>query len=209
MKRPPFPTCLFVDIGGVLLSDGWDKAARAFAAQTFHLDPDELEERHHLTFESFEIGKLTLAQYLNLVVFDRPREFTAAQFRTFMFDRSTAHVDMIGLTTRLKARYGLRVVVVSNEARELNAYRIRQFHLGRLADFFISSCFVGLRKPDPAIFRLALDLAQVRASRVVYLENTPMFVQIAEELGITGILHTDFASTRTQLAALGLSEEGR
>jgi len=112
---------------------------------------------------------------------------------------------MIELVARLKRRYALRVVVVSNEARELNAYRIRQFKLGRVVDCFVSSCFVHVRKPDVDIFRLALDLAQVPAGQVVYLENTAMFVQIAEGLGIRSVLHKDYRSTRKRLAALGLT----
>jgi len=111
---------------------------------------------------------------------------------------------MLDLVAQLKAQHGLKIVVVSNESREVNAYRIRTFKLDRLVDTFISSCFVGMRKPDVAIFRLALDLAQTAPSQAVFLDNTPMFVQIAENLGMRGILHADAESTRTKLAALGL-----
>lgn len=111
---------------------------------------------------------------------------------------------MLELVGSLKARYGLKIIVVSNESRELNAYRIRQFKLDQFVDAFISSCFVHLRKPDVDIFKLALDVAQTPARQIVYIENTPMFVQIAEGLGIQGILHTDCKSTRAKLSALGL-----
>jgi putative hydrolase of the HAD superfamily len=113
---------------------------------------------------------------------------------------------MLALVTRLKARYGLKVAVVSNEGRELNAHRIRAFQLDKFVDFFVSSSFVHIRKPDVEIFRLALDMAQVETRQVVYLENTPMFVQVAEGLGIRSILHTDYQSTSAKLAALGLAE---
>ncbi len=102
----------------------------------------------------------------------------------------------------------MKIAVVSNEARELNAHRIRKFKLGGIVDFFISSCFVHVRKPDADIFRLTLDIAQVPAGQVVYIENTPMFVQIAEGLGIRSILHTDYRSTCAQLASLGLQNDG-
>jgi putative hydrolase of the HAD superfamily len=114
---------------------------------------------------------------------------------------------MIDLFTRLKVRHGLKITVVSNEAREVNAYRIRTFQLGGLVDSFISSCFVHLRKPDAEIFRLALDISQAPARQVVYVENTPMFVQVAEDLGIRSILHTDYQSTRAKLASIGLHSE--
>ena len=86
----------------------------------------------------------------------------------------------------------------------MNAYRIRQFKLDGFVDAFISSCFVHLRKPDADIFRLALDIAQVPARQIVYIENTALFVQIAERLGIPSILHTDCQSTAAKLAAFGL-----
>jgi putative hydrolase of the HAD superfamily len=104
---------------------------------------------------------------------------------------------------------GLKIVVVSNESRELNAFRIRTFGLAKFVDSFISSCFVGLRKPDANIFQLALDIAQTPAHQVLYIENTPMFVQIAESIGIKSILHTDCESTRAQLASLGVTERDR
>ncbi len=121
-----------------------------------------------------------------------------------MFEQSKPYPEMIELVMHLKAKYGLKIAVVSNEARELNAYRIRRFKLDRLVDSFISSCFIHLRKPDADIFRLALDICQAPARQIVYIENTPMFVQIAEGLGIRSILHTDYRSTCAKLALFGL-----
>lgn len=123
-----------------------------------------------------------------------------------MLAQSKPYPPMIELIRKLKAKYGLKVVVVSNEGRELNAYRIRKFKLDRFVDTFVSSCFVHLRKPDAEIFRLALDISQVPTPQIVYVENTPMFVQIAEGLGIRSIFHTDYSSTRAKLASLGLHD---
>jgi putative hydrolase of the HAD superfamily len=124
-----------------------------------------------------------------------------------MFAQSKAFPEMIELVAKLKLKLGLKVAMVSNEARELNAYRIERFSLDRLADCFISSCFVHIRKPDADVFRLALDIAQVKPARVVFIDNTPMFVQIAEGLGIQGIVHTDCKSTRAKLSLFGLNAE--
>jgi HAD superfamily hydrolase (TIGR01509 family) len=197
-------THLFLDIGGVLLTNGWDHHARKRAAINFKLKFSDIEDRHHLIFEIYEKGKITLEEYLNLVVFYQKRSFTRAQFRRFMFAQSKPYSEMIEMVTQLKVRHGLKIVVVSNEARELNAYRIRTFKLNRFIDFFISSCFVHIRKPDKEIFRLALDIAQAEPQKVLYIENTPMFVEIAEGLGIRSILHTDYKSTCTKLASFGL-----
>ena len=153
-------------------------------------------------------GKLTLDDYLGRVVFHQERPFTRAQFRTYMFAQSQPYPEMIALVAQLKVRYGLRIVVVSNEGRELNEHRIRAFKLNEFVDSFISSCFVHIRKPDAAIFRLALDIAQVPAQQVIYLENTPMFVQIAEGMGMHSVLHADYTSTCAKLATLGLRQDG-
>lgn len=198
-------SALFLDIGGVLLTNGWDHYARELAAKTFSLDLEEMEERHRLTFDTYEVGKLTLAQYLNRVVFYEQRPFTFDQFRQFMFDQSKPLPGMIEFVRGLKARHGLKIAVVSNEGRELTEYRIRHFKLDEFVDFFISSCFVHFRKPDEDIFRVALDIAQTPPDRVIYIEDRPMFVQVAASLGIRAIHHVDTATTRSALAAFGLS----
>ncbi|HEY3931079.1 MAG TPA: HAD family phosphatase [Verrucomicrobiae bacterium] len=205
MKKTISITTLFLDVGGVLLTNGWDHQARRLAAKKFGLDLDEMEDRHHLTFDTYEEGKLTLDEYLSRVVFYQKRSFSRAQFRNFMFAQSKPFPEMIEMVRRLQSKYGLKIAVVSNEGRELNAHRIQTFKLNSFVDFFISSCFVHFRKPDEDIFRMALDIAQVPPSRVVYIDDRPMFVQIAKSLGIHGIHHTDYKSTRAKLAAFGLS----
>ena len=195
---------LFLDIGGVLLTDGWNHESRRLAAEKFRLDLNEMEERHHLTFDTYEVGKLTLEEYLNRVVFYKKRSFTPADFRKFMFEQSKPLPEMINFVCRLKKRHQLKVAVVSNEGRELTLHRIRAFHLDEFVDFFISSCFVHFRKPDSDIYHLALDVAQVPPDQVVYIEDRPLFVQVAVRLGIHGIHHTDYPSTRDRLVELGL-----
>jgi len=204
MKKATAITCLLVDVGGVLLTNGWDHHARRRAAKNFQLPWAEMEERHRLVFETHEEGKLTFEEYLGWVVFYQKRSFTRDQFRRFMFAQSKPYPKMIDLVARLKIRHDLKVAVVSNESRAVNAYRIRKFKLDRLVDTFVSSCFVHIRKPDVEIFRFALDIAQAPAQHVVYIENTPMFVQIAEGLGIRSVLHTDYKSTCAKLASFGL-----
>ena len=204
MKRAIPVRTMFLDIGGVLLTDGWGRHARKQAVTHFKLEAAEMEDRHQLTWNTYQAGKFTLDEYLGQVVFYKKRPFTRAQFRRFMFAQSKPYPEMIDLVARLKARYGLKIAVISNEGRELNAYRIRKFKLDGFVDFFISSCFVHLLKPDADIFRLALDVAQVPALKVVYIENTPMFAEIAEGLGIRSILHTDYNSTSEKLASYGL-----
>ncbi len=207
----PAIRCLFLDVGGVLLSNGWDHLARRRAADHFHFTPAEaarVEARHQILFETFELGKLTLDDYLQRTVFESPRPFGPDELRRFMFEQSTPHASMLALCAHLKARHELKIVVVSNESRELNAHRIERYGLTALVDAFVSSCFVHMRKPDPEIFRLALDVAQVPAENVVYIDDVPLFVEIAGALGIRGICHSDVAITAARLAARGLEGPG-
>ena len=200
-------TALFLDLGGVMLTNGWDRKSREAAAKKFNLDLDELNDRHRMTFDTYESGKLSLEEYLQRSVFYTDRPFTMEQFRSFMFAQSVAYPEMIDLIKGLKARYNLNIAVVNNEGRELNEYRIKTFFLNEFVDFFISSCFVHFRKPDADIWKIALDIAQVPREEVVYIDDRPMFVQVAEGLGLKGIIHNykNIGATRDALAALGLS----
>src|SRR5262249_16454094 len=122
MKKAQSITTLFLDVGGVLLTNGWDQHARELAAQTFHLDRKEMDSRHNLTFDTYEIGKLTLDEYLKRVVFYEKRPFSQSQFQKFMFERSQPYPEMIAYVCKLKTRYKLKIAVVSNESRELTVY---------------------------------------------------------------------------------------
>ncbi len=187
-----------------MLTNGWDRQARARAAQQFQLDHEELHERHHLTFDTYEVGKLSLNEYLERVVFYEQRSFSRQEFREFMFAQSQALPEMMALARRLKQLNQVRVAAVSNEGRELTEHRIATFGLAEIFDFFISSCFVHYRKPDADIYRVALDIAQAQPSEVVYIDDRSMFVDVASGLGIHGVCHQSCAATRVRLMAFGL-----
>lgn len=206
MNQPiPIPIkALFLDIGGVLLTNGWDRKARALAARQFGLDLDELNERHHLTFDTYESGKLSLDEYLDRIVFYEAKPFSREVFRAFIMAQSQPYSEMIRLVQELKRQYGLKLIAVNNEGRELNDYRIHQFGLNGFIDAFVSSCYVHFRKPDADIFRLALDVAQVPAGQVVYIDDRKMFVEVAGSLGMHCLHHTHEEATRKRLANLGL-----
>ncbi|MGD0574039.1 MAG: HAD family phosphatase [Anaerolineales bacterium] len=198
-------TTLFLDIGGVLLTNGWDRNARTRAAAKFGLDCDEMNERHQLTFDTYEEGKLSLDEYLNRVVFYQERSFSREEFKGFMYAQSQPFPEMIELMRGLKTQHGLQVAAVNNEGRELSVYRAQQFKLGTFIDFFVSSCFVHYRKPDADMYRIALDIAQASPHQVVYIDDQPMFIEVAQGLEIRGILHQGYETTREALEAMGLS----
>jgi putative hydrolase of the HAD superfamily len=201
----PTITTLFLDVGGVLLTNGWDHDQRQQAAAKFGLDYEEMSDRHHLTFDTYENGKLGLEEYLRRVVFYKDRSFSMDEFRQFMFGLSQPLPGMIDLFKALKAEYKLKIAVTSNEGRELALYRVDQFKMTRFVDFFLFSGFIHLRKPDTDFYQMALDIAQVLPHNVVYIDDRAMLVDVARAMGIRGIVQKSLEETRSELAELGLS----
>jgi putative hydrolase of the HAD superfamily len=197
-------TTLFLDFGGVLLTNGWDHNARRQAAKFFNLDYEDMEQRHNLTFDTYEEGKLSLHEYLQRVVFYEKRLFSPDEFHKFMYSVSRPFSEMINLVRDVKALNRLKVVGVSNEGRELAVYRIKTFNMREYIDAFVCSAFIHTRKPDVDFYRIALDISQVAPEEVVYLDDRSMFVDVARSLGINGIHHTDYHTTRKVLVEMGL-----
>src|SRR5262249_37729516 len=196
---------LFLDVGGVLLTNGWDSKVRRALAEHFHLDLADFEARHHLTFDTYESGKISFDVFLERTVFYKPRDFTPADFKKFVSDYTKPFPEMIELMSRIKEKHNLKVAVVSNEGRELTFDRVQRFNLKSFVDFFIVSSFVHLRKPDTDIYQLALDVAMLQPREVAYIDDRAMLVGVASGLGIIGIQHTDIESTKKRLAELGLT----
>ncbi len=206
MNRPEKITTLFIDIGGVILENGWDRNKRRRASEIFGFDLDEMNERHHLTFDTYEQGKLSLDEYLNRTIFYVQRPFSREELKAFMLE-TNSYPPMIDLVCRLKKSYGLKTAVVSNEGRELTVHRVSQYRLSEFIDFFICSCFVHLRKPDEEVYRLALDVAQVTPEEVIYIDDRKMFVEVAQTFGLKGIHHQGYDSTARLLASYGLEDD--
>ncbi|NII27663.1 HAD family phosphatase [Pseudoflavitalea sp. X16] len=196
---------LFLDMGGVILTNGWGQASRRQAAEKFSLDFNEMNERHKLAFDAYEAGKMTLHEYLQMTVFYTPRPFTPEVFTEFMYQQSQPLPDMLQFVQQLKAKYGLKVIALNNEGRELNDYRIRTFGLDRFIDAFVSSAFVQLRKPDIAIYKLALDIAYTKPAEALYFDDRLLFIEAARSLGINGVHHTSVENTRQELLQYGMN----
>jgi putative hydrolase of the HAD superfamily len=193
---------VFLDIGGVLLSNGWGHESRQKAAQTFMLDYTEMNALHNFIFNVYEINSITLNEYLDRVVFDQPRDFTKEDFKTFMFGQSVELPEMLPWLKKWKQNCGFRIISINNEGRELNDFRIKKFDLHQCFDAFISSCEVGMRKPDPGIFTLAMGIAQVSPEECIYFDDRPMLVQAAQKLGIRSFHHSGFSTTKRILEDL-------
>jgi putative hydrolase of the HAD superfamily len=193
---------IFLDIGGVLLSNGWGHQSRQKAAQKFGLDFEEMNTLHNFIFNVYEINSITLDEYLDRVVFNHPRDFTKEDFKTFMFAQTVELPEMLSWLKEWKQNCGFHIISINNEGRELNDFRIKRFGLHECFDAFISSCEVGMRKPDPGIFALAMGIAQVNPEECVYFDDRPMIVQAAQKLGIRSFNHTTFSATKNILEDL-------
>jgi len=198
---------LFLDVGGVLGTNGWGRDSRKLACQKFGLDEAEVDERHRMTFDAYEIGKLTLPQYLERTVFYKPRDFSQQDFIDFMISRSQPYADMIEFVSAIKKKYDLKITVVSNEGRELTLHRVEHFKLRDFVDAFVFSCFARFRKPDPDIFSLALNISLHPAERTLYVDDRSLFVEVAQGFGMQGCVHDhkNLDATRQVFAKNGLS----
>lgn len=199
-------TIIFSDIGGVVLTNGWDSQGRKRAVLFFELDQDEVNHRHDLYFPLLELGKINLDAYLEAVIFYKKRPFSKNEFLEFVYNQSQALPDIRDVYLTLKKKYGVKIYALSNESGELAHYRYRKFHLGALFDAYLVSAFIKLRKPDPEFYRFALDLAQKEPQDVIYIDDRPILVEAAQKLGLRSIVHVNAAATWGYLEQ-ALSEE--
>ena len=200
----PAIKAIFWDVGGVLLTDAWDHTQRADALAHFGLDQAEFQQRHEMLVSSFERGKISLDEYLDRTVFYRERSFTPEAFRGYMFSLSKPKADVLALAQGLAKSGKYFLSTINNESLELNLYRIQTFGLRDIFSLFVSSCFVGLRKPEDGIYRLALDLTQRAAEESCFLDDRPLNLEAAARLGMHVIAVQDAAQVRTELGKLGV-----
>lgn len=195
---------MFWDVGGVLLTNGWDRQARRQAVERFEIDADEFEDRHELVVADFETGRLSLDRYLEQTVFCRPRRFGPEDFKAFMFSQSQPYPERLAIVARCARSRKYLLGTLNNESTELNHYRIERFTLCEFFSLFISSCCVGLRKPDDAIYRLALDVTQCAPDRCLFIDDRLVNVESARKLGIRTIHYQDPDQLRGELQRLGI-----
>lgn len=197
-------TTLFWDLGGVLLSNGWDRETRQRACEHFKLDAEDVQDRHERIVNEFETGRMDLATYLEKTVFFEPRTFAPTDFKAFMFAQSHETPATLALVRRLRADGRYLLGAINNESLELNRYRIDRFRLREYLTLFFSSCFVGLRKPDTAIYRLALDVTQTPAEAAVFVDDRPINVEGARQAGMQTIRYCNPEQLHGCLAELGV-----
>jgi putative hydrolase of the HAD superfamily len=198
-------TTLLWDVGGVLASNGWDRYARASAVEHFSLDAAEFEARHQEAVADFETGRMSLRAYVGRVIFHRPRTFTTEAFIDFMLSCSQPFEDALAVARTVSASQRYLMAALNNESREINDYRIARFGLGDIFSLFFSSGYVGLRKPDPAIYRLALDVTRKAPAECLVIDDRPENIAAAVDLGMPVLHHLgDAAELKTRLGQAGI-----
>ena len=194
---------LFWDVGGVLLTNAWDHEERDRAAQKFQLQKADFETRHKEVVTPFEEGKITLDQYLERTVFYQPRTFSKDEFKSYMFSLSKPKTEVLEFARALAGK--CLMATINNESREMNDYRIKQFGLAQIFDLFVSSCYVGMRKPDEKIYRVALDVIQKAPDECCFIDDRPPNIEGAAKVGMQTVLMRDPLQLKRDLQALGVS----
>lgn len=200
-------TTLFWDIGGVVLTNGWDHEGRRTVAERFGLDYEELEHRHTPLLQDFECGRMPLEEYLKRTVFYTPRPFTLEEFRSAMTQLSAPLDDRLQILRAIADGGQHQMGMLNNESLELNQYRIRKFELRAYFDVFCSSCFLGARKPDEEIYRRALQIVQRDPGQCIFIDDRPENLEAPRRLGMYVIHCRETEQLRQELEFLGVSTE--
>jgi putative hydrolase of the HAD superfamily len=195
----------FFDIGGVVLSNGWDRAARRRAVEEFGLDAEEFEDRHEMVVHGWEMGQITMDDYVRRTVFYRRRPFTRDAFEAFLFGQSREYPEAMALVKQLAASGPWLVAALNNESLELNEYRIQRFGLRNVFSMFLSSCYLGVRKPDEKIYRLALQITQRDPAESVFIDDRDINLEAAARLGMRVIHYQNPAQLIEELEHLGIA----
>jgi putative hydrolase of the HAD superfamily len=200
----PFDVILF-DVGGVLLTNGWDHRERAVVAKQFSLDLTEFETRHAAHYDAWERDSVNVNAYLDTTVFYEPRSFSKEAFFDAICAQSVEIPDgALGVLHEVATTCNCIVGALNNEARETNDYRFEKFGLRDLFDVALSSCYLGLRKPETAIYKRALDIVGRPAERVLFIDDRAENVAGATGVGMKGIVFKGAGELRSELVGLGV-----
>lgn len=200
-------TTLFFDLGGVLLTNGWDRTSRRHCVESFGLDYEEFQDRHEFVADAFETGRLSIDEYLDRTVFYRERDFSREAFREGMLGESQPYPESLQVVADLAATGRYFLATLNNESRELNEARIEKFELDRYFQLFLSSGFLGVKKPDQAIYRLALQVTQRRPAECVFIDDRDLNLECAVTEGMRTVHYRSADQLKEELIALGIEIE--
>jgi putative hydrolase of the HAD superfamily len=181
-----------------------DHTQRTRLVEQFDLDGGDFEGRHQMLSAALDAGQLDLDQYLDRTIFYRPRAFGKQEVRDFMYAQSEALPGSLALMARLAQARKVFLATLNNESRELNLYRIEKFGLRNYFSVFFSSCYLGVSKPHPQIYRLALDLSQRQPEECVFIDDRSLNLECARRLGLHTIQFLNAGQLEGDLRTLGV-----
>ena len=190
---------IFFDIGGVLGSNGWDREQRARAVAKFNLEPEDFQCRHEEVIGAWEEGRITMEDYLDTAVFWEPRKFSREEFIEFMYSQSVANEAVIALARSLTKQARYTLMTLNNEADELNRHRIVKFGISEIFEAFLSSCWLGVRKPMQKFYERGLGIAQAQPESTLFIDDREQNITPARKLGMNVILFQSASQLRSDL----------
>ncbi len=190
---------IFFDIGGVLGSNGWDREQRGHAVERFGLSADDFQCRHEEVVAEWEEGRITIDEYLDIVVFHSPRSFSRRAFVDYMFAQSVPNEPVVDLARALTRESRFTLMTLNNEADELNRHRIAKFGLSDVFEAFLSSCWLGVRKPTQRFYSRALAIAQADPGSSLFIDDRDQNLAPASALGMVPILFNSAEQLRSDL----------
>ena len=198
-------TTIFFDVGGVLLTDGWNHLARQKAAENFGLDLKDFETRHAPLADALDTGKISVNDYIDKVIFYKERSFSKIDFYDFMKEQSVPIPGTLDLVANLAAQEKYLLGTINNESVQLNLYRIEKFSLAQHFKLFFSSCFMGIKKPDSAIYERALQICQKKAAETIFIDDREANLVSPRNLKINTIHFENADQLKEELHKFGVS----
>jgi putative hydrolase of the HAD superfamily len=195
-------THIFFDIGGVLGSNGWDREQRERAVQKFDLNADDFQWRHEEVMGEWEEGRITLDEYLDIAVFHTSRSFSREEFVEFMYSQSVPDEATIAIARLLSRQAIYTLMTLNNEAEELNVHRIEKFGISQIFEAFLSSCWLGVRKPIRRFYSRGLGIAHANAATSLFIDDRPQNLIPASTLGMNVIHFKSATQLRSDLERL-------
>jgi HAD superfamily hydrolase (TIGR01509 family) len=198
---------IFWDLGGVVLTNGWDPGQRKRVLSRLGVNLEAYEELHDRANYYWERGLLTAKDFFSqTVLLPNPKlDLTFDMLWPQVCAASKVlHPECLDMLAELKQMGRYRIATLNNESRELNEYRLDAFKLRSLFDYFICSGYVHEMKPNLGIYKSAIDISGFAASSALFIDDKPENCAAAEAVGMHAIRFESPAQLCTALVEYGI-----
>ncbi|HQY90379.1 HAD family phosphatase [Caldilinea sp.] len=190
---------ILFDIGNVLV---WYHHSRTLEAVAllYGVDPARVSALYAKISQAFGLGEITPEQVRALLNEQFDADVSLEQFEQAFSAGITRNEDALSYAAGLQVDGELLIGAISNTNASHVAWL--DVHIPELKQFelVIMSNEVGLLKPNPDIFELALELLNLSAGQVLYIDDSAENVATAHQLGMKSFTHIDWEQTRARIA---------